>query len=174
MPALWTLASGDTAKDIAEGEKLLAEGRHRAFKLGRSARVNSPLDLRHTRAIVEALGDRASIRVDVNQAWDAATGAKGCRELAAMGVDLIEQPVSAHDNAALVRLSQQIETAILADEAVATAYDGYQLAQQGLYRRLRAENRQSRGAEQRAGAGSRRAGGRDWPVRRHHAGRLAP
>jgi L-alanine-DL-glutamate epimerase-like enolase superfamily enzyme len=26
-------------------------------------------DLRHTRAIVEALGDRASIRVDVNQAW---------------------------------------------------------------------------------------------------------
>ncbi len=49
-----------------------------------------------------------------------------------MGVDLIEQPVSAQDNAALVRLSQQIETAILADEAVATAYDGYQLAQQGL------------------------------------------
>ena len=48
-----------------------------------------------------------------------------------MGVDLIEQPVSAHDNAALVRLSQHIETAILADEAVATAYEGYQLAQQG-------------------------------------------
>ncbi|EML9432932.1 muconate cycloisomerase family protein [Klebsiella pneumoniae] len=130
LPVLWTLASGDTAKDIAEGEKLLAEGRHRAFKLKIGARELAT-DLRHTRAIVEALGDRASIRVDVNQAWDAATGAKGCRELAAMGVDLIEQPVSAHDNAALVRLSQQIETASLADEAVATAYDGYQLAQQG-------------------------------------------
>ncbi|EIX9747564.1 muconate cycloisomerase family protein [Klebsiella pneumoniae] len=130
LPVLWTLASGDTAKDIAEGEKLLAEGRHRAFKLKIGARELAT-DLRHTRAIVEALGDRASIRVDVNQAWDAATGAKGCRELAAMGVDLIEQPVSAHDNAALVRLSQQIETAILADEAVATTYDGYQLAQQG-------------------------------------------
>ncbi|HHL3340877.1 TPA: muconate cycloisomerase family protein [Klebsiella pneumoniae] len=130
LPVLWTLASGDTAKDIAEGEKLLAEGRHRAFKLKIGARELAT-DLRHTRAIVEALGDRASIRVDVNQAWDAATGAKGCRELAAMGVDLIEQPVSAHDNAALVRLSQQIENAILADEAVATAYDGYQLAQQG-------------------------------------------
>lgn len=130
LPVLWTLASGDTAKDIAEGEKLLAEGRHRAFKLKIGARELAT-DLRHTRAIVEALGDRASIRVDVNQAWDAATGAKGCRELAAMGVDLIEQPVSAHDNAALVRLSQHIETAILADEAVATAYDGYQLAQQG-------------------------------------------
>ncbi|ONG07891.1 muconate cycloisomerase [Klebsiella pneumoniae] len=98
LPVLWTLASGDTAKDIAEGEKLLAEGRHRAFKLKIGARELAT-DLRHTRAIVEALGDRASIRVDVNQAWDAATGAKGCRELAAMGVDLIEQPVSAHDNA---------------------------------------------------------------------------
>ncbi|HCB0530005.1 TPA: muconate cycloisomerase family protein [Klebsiella variicola] len=130
LPVLWTLASGDTAKDIAEGETLLAGRRHQAFKLKIGARELAT-DLRHTRAIVEALGDRASIRVDVNQAWDAATGAKGCRELAAMGVDLIEQPVSAQDNAALVRLSQQIETAILADEAVATAYDGYQLAQQG-------------------------------------------
>ena len=76
----------------------MAEGRHRAFKLKIGARELAT-DLRHTRAIVEALGDRASIRVDVNRA-DAATGAKGCRELAAMGVDLIEQPVSAHDNAA--------------------------------------------------------------------------
>lgn len=131
LPVLWTLASGDTAKDIAEGETLLAGRRHQAFKLKIGARELAT-DLRHTRAIVEALGDRASIRVDVNQAWDAATGAKGCRELAAMGVALIEQPVSAHDNAALVRLSQHIETAILADEAVATAYDGYQLAQQAL------------------------------------------
>ena len=163
LPVLWTLASGDTAKDIAEGEKLLAERRHQAFKLKIGARELAT-DLRHTRAIVEALGDRASIRVDVNQAWDAATGAKGCRELAAMGVDLIEQPVSAQDNAALVRLSQQIETAILADEAVATAAAG-------LYRRLCPENRQSRGTEQRAGAGPRRPGGGDWPVWRHDAGR---
>lgn len=86
----------------------MAEGRHRAFKLKIGARELAT-DLRHTRAIVEALGDRASIRVDVNQAWDAATGAKGCRELAAMGVDLIEQPVSAQDNAATVRLSQQVK-----------------------------------------------------------------
>lgn len=75
LPVLWTLASGDTAKDIAEGEKLLAERRHQAFKLKIGARELAT-DLRHTRAIVEALGDRASIRVDVNQAWDAATGAK--------------------------------------------------------------------------------------------------
>ncbi|HCZ9097507.1 TPA: muconate cycloisomerase family protein [Klebsiella michiganensis] len=130
LPVLWTLASGDTEKDIAEGERLLAERRHRAFKLKIGARELAT-DLRHTRAIVEALGDRASIRVDVNQAWEATVAAKGCRELAAMGVDLIEQPVSAQDNAALVRLSHHIDAAILADEAVATHYEGYRLAQQG-------------------------------------------
>ena len=129
LPVLWTLASGDTAKDIAEGEKLLAERRHQAFKLKIGARELAT-DLRHTRAIVEALGDRASIRVDVNRPG-MPPPARRLPRAGGDGVDLIEQPVSAQDNAALVRLSQQIETAILADEAVATAYDGYQLAQQG-------------------------------------------
>jgi muconate cycloisomerase len=149
--------------------KTVGRGRHQAFKLKIGARELAT-DLRHTRAIVEALGDRASIRVDVNQAWDAATGAKGCRELAAMGVDLIEQPVSAHDNAALVRLSQHIETAILADEAVATAYDGYQLAQQGFTGAyaLKIAKAGGRTACWRWPASRRR---RDWPVWRHHAGR---
>lgn len=130
LPVLWTLASGDTAKDIAEGEQLLAERRHDAFKLKIGARPLAT-DLDHTRRIVEALGDRASIRVDVNQAWDAATAARGCRELAAMGVALIEQPVGARDSEALIRLSHTTQTAILADEAVADATDGYQLAQRG-------------------------------------------
>ncbi len=51
-----------------------------------------------------------------------------------------------------------IETAILADEAVATAYDGYQLAQQGFTGAYALKI--AAGAEQRAGAGPRRAGGR--------------
>lgn len=130
LPVLWTLASGDTAKDIAEGEALLAEGRHRAFKLKIGAR-DLETDLAHTRAIVEALGDRASIRVDVNQAWNASTAAHGCAELSAMGVDLIEQPVIAHDREALVRLSHRGRAAILADEAVASAEDGFDIARRG-------------------------------------------
>lgn len=33
LPVAWTLASGDTARDIEEGEKVLAERRHRIFKI---------------------------------------------------------------------------------------------------------------------------------------------
>ncbi|UNB78229.1 hypothetical protein MJK72_15670 [Klebsiella pneumoniae] len=170
---LWTLASGDTAKDIAEGEKLLAEGRHRAFKLKIGARELAT-DLRHTRAIVEALGDRASIRVDASIRLGTLPPArKRCRELAAMGVDLIEQPVSAHDNAALVRLSQQIETAILADEAQSRPLTMViRLAQQGFFTGAYAlKIAKAGGPNSVLALASRRAGGRDWPVRRHHAGR---
>ena len=50
LPVLWTWRAGDTNKDIAEGETLLAEGRHQAFKLKIGARELAT-DLRHTRRL---------------------------------------------------------------------------------------------------------------------------
>jgi muconate cycloisomerase len=76
-------------------------------------------DLRHTRAIVEALGDRASIRVDVNQAWDATAARKAAanwRRWASTYRTAGQRPRQRGAGAP----SQHIETAILADEAVAT------------------------------------------------------
>ncbi|VEA66492.1 Muconate cycloisomerase 1 [Serratia plymuthica] len=58
LPVLWTLASGDTQKDIAEGQRLLAEARHNAFKLKIGARTLAE-DLRHTQAIKQALGRKS-------------------------------------------------------------------------------------------------------------------
>jgi muconate cycloisomerase len=55
---LWTLASGDTNKDIEEGKRLLAEGRHYAFKLKIGARELAT-DVRHALAIKAALGMRS-------------------------------------------------------------------------------------------------------------------
>lgn len=130
LPVLWTLASGDTERDIAEGQRLLAEGRHNAFKLKIGARPLAD-DLRHTAAIVRALGADASIRVDVNQAWDAASAVRGMAALQEIGVDLVEQPVALWDRAALTQLSQRFTLPILADEAVADAHDGYALAAGG-------------------------------------------
>ncbi|WP_061797336.1 muconate cycloisomerase family protein [Serratia ficaria] len=130
LPVLWTLASGDTQKDIAEGQTLLAEGRHRAFKLKIGARPLAE-DLRHTAAIKRALGPDVSIRVDVNQAWDAGTAVRGMAALQDIGIDLVEQPVALWDRAALTRLSRRFTLPILADEAVADAHDGYALAAGG-------------------------------------------
>src|SRR5690606_7288290 len=68
LEVLWTLASGDTSKDIAEAEQLLAERRHHTFKL-KIGRRSVQQDVAHVAAIKHALGDRARVTVDVNQAW---------------------------------------------------------------------------------------------------------
>jgi muconate cycloisomerase len=130
LPVLWTLASGETDKDIEEGKRLLAEGRHTAFKLKIGARALAQ-DVRHALAIKAALGDEVSIRVDVNQAWDVTEAIKGMSQLQEGGIDLIEQPIPLWDRQGLITLSQRFTVPILADEAVATSHDGYALANGG-------------------------------------------
>lgn len=130
LPVLWTLASGDTAKDIDEGKRLLAEGRHDTFKLKIGAR-DLATDVRHALAIKAALGDEVSIRVDVNQAWDFTTAVQGMRQLQDGGIALVEQPIPLWDRQGLIALSQRFTLPILADEAVATSHDGYALANGG-------------------------------------------
>lgn len=125
LPVAWTLASGDTAKDIDEAERMLAERRHNIFKLkiGKRAVVD---DVAHVAAIKRALGDRASVRVDVNRAWDEASATRGVAMLEAAGCDLVEQPVDAHLRGAMARLSQRFTIPIMADESLtgpASAFD---------------------------------------------------
>jgi muconate cycloisomerase len=130
IPCLWVLASGDTDKDIAEAKTLITSGRHCDFKLKIGSRhVNE--DVAHVAAIKAALGNSASVRVDVNQAWDESTATKGMAALQEAGVDLVEQPTPAKEWDALVRLSQKFTIPILADEGVADAADIFQLAQRG-------------------------------------------
>lgn len=130
IPVLWTLASGDTAKDIDEAQSLLAQKRHCDFKLKIGSRPVMD-DVRHVAAIKEAVGDRASVRVDVNQAWDETTATKGMAELQAAGIDLVEQPTPMKDIGALVRLSRKFHIPILADESIADAKDMFALAAAG-------------------------------------------
>ncbi len=104
---------------------MLALRRHKIFKLkiGKRAIVD---DVAHVAAIKAALGDRASVRVDVNQAWDEASAAKGVAMLEDAGCDLVEQPVAAHLRGAMARLAQRFTIPIMADEALdgpASAFD---------------------------------------------------
>lgn len=128
LPVAWTLASGDTLRDIAEAEKMLDLRRHRIFKLKIGLREVMD-DVAHVLAIKRALGERASVRVDVNQAWSEMDAVRGIAALEAGGVDLIEQPVHAANRAALARLKQRFDVAIMADEALRGPGDALALAQ---------------------------------------------
>jgi len=117
MPVAWTLASGNSDQDIAEAQEMLAGRRHNIFKLKIGKRTVRE-DIAHVAAIKSALGDDASIRVDVNQAWTISQARWGLSGLQDIGVDLVEQPIGAKHLNALKHLTDGYEIAVMADEAL--------------------------------------------------------
>ncbi len=86
LPIAWTLASGDTAKDVAEAERMLETRRHKDFKLKIGSRPITD-DVRHVAEIRKALPDFASVRVDVNMAWREREASYGIEALADAGTE---------------------------------------------------------------------------------------
>ena len=127
LPVLWTLASGETQKDIEEAEMYLANGRHNIFKLKIGWQAPS-VAIAHVSAIKKALGSRAKITVDVNQAWDESTAKLYIGQLADAGVDLIEQPIVKDNIEGLARLTQMFKVPIMADEAQSDLAESFKLA----------------------------------------------
>lgn len=127
LPVLWALASGDTRKDIAEAEDMIDRRRHDAFKLKIGKRPLAQ-DVAHVGAIKRALGDRASIRVDVNMAWDETTARRGVNMLADVGCDLVEQPIDHANRDGMARLRAASPIPIMADEALRGPDDAYDFA----------------------------------------------
>ena len=84
LPVAWTLASGDTAIDIAEAEQMLDRKRHNAFKL-KIGRRSIDEDVAHVAAIKRALGNtrqRASRRqygVERSRGEQGACRSRSCR-----------------------------------------------------------------------------------------------
>jgi muconate cycloisomerase len=123
----WTLASGDTRRDIDEAEQMLEMKRHRVFKLKIGSRAVAD-DVAHVVAIKKALGDRGAVRVDVNQAWSESDTIWAATRFADAGIDLIEQPIAADNRAGLKRLTQLARVPIMADEALHGPADAFALA----------------------------------------------
>ncbi len=124
LPVLWTLASGDTARDIAEAEEMLDRRRHDTFKLKIGKRA-LPDDVAHVAALKRALGGRASLRVDVNQAWSESDAKRGIDMLADVGCDLVEQPVARANRAGMARLTARARIPIMADEGLNGPEDAF-------------------------------------------------
>jgi len=103
VPVLWTLASGDPAQEIDEAEEKLAARLHDTFKVKIGAR-SPEADVMRLRRLADALAGRASVIVDVNQAWDETTALRCLPILAELGVRLVEQPLPAWNLAGMARL----------------------------------------------------------------------
>lgn len=115
--------SGDTARDIEEGERMLALRRRRDFKL-KIRDHGLADDVAHIPVITHASEGRASVRVDVNQAWDKPTAAGYLPALCEAGVVITEQPVAGWNVPAMAWLQRaDPRLATMGDEGVATLQD---------------------------------------------------
>jgi muconate cycloisomerase len=129
LPLAWTLASGNTEQDIAEGEEKVALKLHNIFKL--KIGYNTPAhDVAHVKKIAEHFTGRARVQVDVNQAWSESTANNAITQLQEAGTYLIEQPVAKHNINAMARLTRRFNVAIMADESVGTLDEALSITKQ--------------------------------------------
>jgi muconate cycloisomerase len=128
LPVAWTLASGNSETDIAEAQEMIAARRHNIFKLKIGKRAVQD-DVAHVARIKSALGDAASIRVDVNTAWSLQDARWGLRGLQDIGCELVEQPVPARHRKAMAELAAGYEIAVMADESLNGPEDALEVAQ---------------------------------------------
>lgn len=116
----WTLATGDTARDLEEADAMLESGRHRLFKTKVGA-VDLASDIARVAAIRAHLPEDAPLVVDANQAWSETDARRACDAFDDAGVEVLEQPVVAWNLDALRRLRDGSRLTILADESLSTS-----------------------------------------------------
>lgn len=82
-------------------------------------------DIQRIRAVRAAVGPEIVIRLDANQGWSEREAIRIMREIesAGLGIELLEQPVTAHDLEGLAAVKDAIDTPVLADEAVFSPLD---------------------------------------------------
>jgi o-succinylbenzoate synthase len=111
-----TLVAGEPAAVAEQAERWASDG-FSTFKL----KLGAGEDVAQVRAVREALGPAARIRVDANAAWDLETAKRTLAELEPFDVELAEQPVASLEEAADVAAETSIP--IAADESVETRAD---------------------------------------------------
>lgn len=100
----------DAAARVSDGFSVLK------LKVGTDAAT----DVDRVRAVRAVVGPDVAIRLDANQGWTTKQAIRVVHDLedAGLDIELVEQPVAAHDLAGLAAVTAAVDTPILADEAV--------------------------------------------------------
>jgi L-Ala-D/L-Glu epimerase len=116
LPTVVTLPVGEPHEVAAAARARVAEG-FGALKL--KVGTDPDLDLARVRAAREGAPD-ATLRLDANQGWDCFDAVRVIRAIedAGLGVELVEQPVPAHDLLGFAHARRHVATPLVADESV--------------------------------------------------------
>jgi L-alanine-DL-glutamate epimerase-like enolase superfamily enzyme len=126
VPCNATLVAGEPAAVAEQALGWAAEG-YTTFKL----KLGAGDDVGQVRAVREALGPDALIRVDANASWDLDTAATILGALEPLGIQLAEQPVATMERAA--ELAGLTSIPLAGDESVETPEDALRAARTGAF-----------------------------------------
>jgi len=117
IPTDVTISAGEPALLGVAAKERLAEG-FSVLKL--KVGTDAAGDLARIRAVCEAAGSAATVRLDANQGWTAKQAVRIIGQISAEGlpVELIEQPVKRADLDGLAYVTQRSDIPIMADESV--------------------------------------------------------
>ena len=90
-------------------------------------------DVARVEAIRHAVGPGIRLRVDANQGWTAKESVRiiSAMEDKGLELDLVEQPVAAHDLKGMAYVTSRVYTPILADESVFSPKDAVEIIRLG-------------------------------------------
>ena len=97
------------------------------IKVGKEAE----LDIKRLQKVREAIGSDIKLRIDANQGWSPKEAVKILRKMEDLGLDieLVEQPVQAHDIEGLKFVTDNVYTPVMADESVFSPMDALTIMQ---------------------------------------------
>ncbi len=95
--------------------------------------VNPDLDLARLTAVRATAGPDKRIRIDANQAWSPKQAVRLLNQMPekGLGIELVEQPVPAHDFEGLKFVTERSYVPVLADESVFSPEDAVKIMQMG-------------------------------------------
>jgi L-alanine-DL-glutamate epimerase-like enolase superfamily enzyme len=111
----FTFLQGDDAETLAAHARRLPDHEVYYLKVGRPRDDDAVVE-----AVRDAIGPDKLLRIDPNEAWDAATAVGRIRRLAVHHLDWVEQPVPHWDVAGLAHVRRSVDVKIAADQAVYT------------------------------------------------------
>lgn len=121
-----TISVNSVEEMVADSLRAVEQGFHiLKIKVGKEGIK----DVARIEAIRQAVGPDVRIRVDANQGWNAKDSIRIIRAMEDKGldIDLVEQPVKAHDFAGMQFVTANVSTPILADESVFSPEDAIRL-----------------------------------------------
>jgi len=95
--------------------------------------VNPELDVARLKAVRQAVGSDITIRIDANQAWNPKQAVRILNAMQEQGlqIELVEQPVSAHDLEGMKYVTDRSFVPVLADESLYSPADAATILRMG-------------------------------------------